>query len=185
MKFQSLTLTREGGLECTAGFPLEKEPFLSVPVGHHNRGNMFKRVGIGWRLLEDLKNQERVMKGSFMKTHEKRTLLVIEEKEELHPRAGILLYAQPGFRGTSMVDIHPYLAKGQIWGSPTGALGVGDVCLAIVQPGDRISVVRTGRLYGAAEEYVIAVDSSLNFHAMTRDESDLEKEAAVNKGEIL
>ena len=185
MKFQSLTLTREGGLECTDGFTLEKEPFLSVPVGHPNRGNMFRRVGIGWRLLEELQSQEKVMKGSFMKTHEKRTLLVIEEKEESRPRAGILLYARPGFRGTSMIDIRQYLAKGQIWESPTGALGVGDVCLAIVQPGDLISVVRTGRLYGAAEEYVIGVDSSLNFHAMTKDESDLVKEATQVRGEIL
>jgi hypothetical protein len=185
MKFQSLTLKREGDLEKADGFLLEKEPFLSVLVGHPNRGDMYKRVGIGWKRTEELQSQERVMSGSFMKTHEKRTLLVIEEHLDYRPRVGMLLYAEPGFRGTSMISIRQYLAKGQIWDSPTGALGVGGVCLAIVQPGDVISVVRTGRLYGAHEEYFIRMDSSLNFHAMTTDEMNLEKEASEVKGEVL
>lgn len=187
MKFQSLTLTREGGLEKADGFLLEKEPFLSVLVGHPNRAELYKRVGIGPNSFSDmLHNQERVMSGSFLKTSEKRTLLIVEEKPESRPRLGVLLYAQPGFRGTSMIHVRQYLAKGQIWDSPTGALGVGGVCLAIVQPGDVISVVRTGRLYGAHEEYIIRVDSSLNFHAMTTEEMNLEKEATSEvKGEVL
>lgn len=185
MKFQSLTLKREGGLERVDGFPVEREPLISVPIGRMNRGNMFVRVGIGSSILESLRNQERVLKGSFMRTDEKHMLVIVDEQPDPYPRVGMLLYAQPGFRGSSMIVARNYLAKGQIWDSESGALGVGSVCLAIVQPGDEISVIRTGRLYGAQEEYLIRVDQSLNFHAMTKEEKDLEKEAIKVKGEIL
>jgi hypothetical protein len=185
MEFQSLALTRGGDLEKEQGFPIEWEPFPSILVGKLNRDRQFARIPIGYRYVEELRGQRFIMKGSFLRTREKGTLLVVEEQPDPQVRVGILLYAQPGFRGGSRIDIEKTLAKGQVWDSPIGNLGVGDACLAIVQPGDQIKVFRSGRLYGAHEEYTISVDPSLDFHVMAKEESDLEREATEVRGEVL
>ena len=199
MRFTSLSIMREGNPVVTEGFVLTKEPFLHVRVGLENRDGKVDRVSLRKDLFSEYSAKEDIQKGSFLKT-ENGTLLIIDEQADPYPRVGVLLYAQPGFRGASEIRIEKdsILSRGQIWDSPDGSIGTGDVVLTMMKPGDKIEIFRTGRpamnlpwrkhregLYGASPAIVVTLDNDLKFHAMSKEEAEKENDRQVGKGEVL
>lgn len=185
MNFKSLSVTREGGSEVRDGLRIEKEPFLHVLVGSENRDRNFSRISLGEKIRGLYLDKESIEKGSFLKTHEKGTILIVEEAEETAPRVGLLVKAVCGYRGASTISANStVLASGQVWDSPNGMLGMSEVVLAIAKPGDTFNVFRTGRLYGAPENVIVTVKDDLSFHVIAAEDKEVD-EASSSGGEVL
>jgi len=200
MRFISVHLTREGNSEVREGFPIHKEPYLHILVGAPNREQKFERIPIGKKLVEEYSAKEEILKGSFLRTRDRETLVIIEEQPETEARAGVILYADPGFRGISLIESpEQVLASGEIWESPpikkrpppgtfteSPAYGVGHVVLAIACPGIQFKVTRTGRLYGAPEEVTLVFGDDFKVKALTVKDQEKERESEeIGNGQVL
>lgn len=109
-----------------------------------------------------------IMKGAFMLTKVKKTLLLIEDQAKTKDRRiGLLLYVEPGFLGTSSIEPviktqSPILAEihkraaGQRWLSRNPKDGVGVERLMILSPGDYIFVSQDGQLNPKSSEIGLA-----------------------------
>jgi len=201
MRFISVRLTREGNSEVREGFPLHKEPYLHILVGAPNRAQKFERIPIGKKLVEEYSAKEEILRGSFLRKQENGTLILIEEQPETEARAGVILHADPGFRGISLIEapVEAVLASGEIWESPptkkrpppgtfteSPAYGVGHTILAIVRPGYKFKVTRTGRLYEAPEEITLVFGDDFKIKALTVKDQEKERESEeIGNGQVL
>lgn len=67
-----------------------------------------------------------------------------------------VVFAECGYRGGSKIETTAkVIAKEAYYHSQRGSLGVSEVILCEVREGDRFTVNRTGRLYGAEPEIVL------------------------------
>ncbi len=168
MQLTSLVVTRDGGIKEERGFPFERTPLPHVPVGIPNRGKTGRRLAIGKHFISEIRG-ERIEQGSFKLIENDVTLLVEPQESEANGRIAVLLKAESGFRGTSEIDVEDekktVILRGEVWDSENGTLGVNEVALMIVRPGDQITINRTGRLYGAPEKIVVSVDNDYAFKA--------------------
>jgi len=183
MRLVTLEVERGGATHKEYGFPIVWEPYAHVKVGLPNRAGLNRRLPLGIDYAPMLAGQKRIERGSFLRT-QKGTLLLIEEQPETRPRIGLLLYGQPGHRGESHIDgVQDILLRGQIWDSPNGTLGIGEVVLAIAKPGDRFRIHRTGNVYDHAEEMYIKVGSDLMLSTFSKEELDEAKEISEVESE--
>lgn len=186
MRFMSLSVTREGNPVIKEGFALTKEPFLHVMIGEENRDRSFYRATLEKNLSEEYAGKDEILKGSFFKTAEKGTVLIIKEQPDPVPRVGLLIHAASGFRGMSVIETESQgIGRGQIWDSPIGSKGISDVVLVIAHPGDIFRITRTGRLYGAPEDLTVIVNEDFSFRVVASDDKEKEDEKEVNEGEVL
>lgn len=186
MRLVTFEVERGGTTHKEYGFPIVWEPYAHVKVGHPNRMGLHRRLGLGIDFARSLAGQKVVERGSFMRTT-KGTLLLIEEHPDPKPRIGLLLYAHPGTRGESQIEVDDVLLRGQIWSSPKGNLGIGEVVLMIAYPGNRFRIHRTGNLWEAPEYIWVQIGDDLMIHTFSQEEADEAKEIteAEKSNEVL
>lgn len=183
------------------GLPFVAEPYPHVPVGEEGRGRQLTRFPVGRRFAEAFlmarafgERAPRIDRASVIRTKEKGTLLLVEERDPGDPRALVLVRISAGYRGSTTwtgpayedANIHPdvgvvreyepfppkgitVLAEGWCAQGAAGRMGGHAERLLIMEPGAAIRVVRHGRLYGApAVRYVLWTGQELKLG--TRDE---------------
>ncbi|GAB7387377.1 hypothetical protein BSNK01_12130 [Bacillaceae bacterium] len=91
---KAFTVTSEG---ITKGLLWEKEPYPHVPIGEDGRGRKLYRFPVGRKFAEAI--DRRIDRASVIKTREKGTLLLVEEKDQNDHRALVKLAVEAGYRG--------------------------------------------------------------------------------------
>jgi hypothetical protein len=133
----------------TEGLPLHREPFPHVAVGEEGRGRRLARLPLGRQFAASLGEAERVLRGSVIRTRERGTLLLVEERPPQDARALVALCVYYGYRGSV---------------SYTGP-GVMVACPSQGRPAPEIRCERCGALYPASlERQGINMFSPENIH---------------------
>jgi len=81
------------------GFSWESEPYPHIPIGEPGRGRELVRFPIASRFAESLDTAVRIERASVLKTKQKGTLLLVEERDSSDKRALVHLAVEAGYRG--------------------------------------------------------------------------------------
>jgi len=104
--------------EVIEGLGWEREPYPHVPIGEEGRGRKLVRFPIGRRFAETLEEENRIERASVLKTKEKGTLLLVEERVDEQERILVHLAVEAGFRGGAgwyvRVEKYPCFKRGSI-----------------------------------------------------------------------
>ncbi|RKO61818.1 hypothetical protein [Caldibacillus debilis] len=88
-------VTKHGVFE---GVGFVTDPYPHIPIGEEGRGRRLVRFPLAARFAESLEST-RIERASIIKTRQKGTLLMVEEKDPADRRALVHLAVEAGFRG--------------------------------------------------------------------------------------
>ena len=159
------------GCQAENGLKVFQEPYPHIKVGERGRGRWEERVP----LAQSLRHLENITNASVVKLPpkegiDKERYLVVEEKETDN-RALVLLRTPMGFRGYTKwtgLDKAKVIARTCADGA-AGRMGSYQCYLCILEKGTVLTVIRTGRLYGARATTVIFWDGN-NIRVGSADE---------------
>ncbi|MED0649937.1 hypothetical protein P9246_10720 [Aeribacillus pallidus] len=88
-----------GDGEVSTKICAEKEPYPHIPIGESGRGRKLTLFPVGARFAETLGDDRSIERASVIKTKQKGTLLLVEERTSEDRRALVHLAIEAGFRG--------------------------------------------------------------------------------------